>query len=58
MISIFKYFVPEEYDSGKKKEKDINLKRSNRLSKQAQDSKDRFEKSLLELEELLKKQNA
>ena len=58
MISIFKYFVPEEYDSDKKKEKDINLKRSNRLSKQAQDSKDRFEKSLLELEELLKKQNA
>jgi hypothetical protein len=56
---LFKIFGLSEHDTDqKKKDKDNNIDKSNLLSKEAQKSKDRFEQSLLELEELLKKQNA
>lgn len=58
-MSIFKYFVLKEYNEETKKEEQDNIDKSDRLSQQAKESKDRFEKSLLELDELLKKnQNA
>ena len=55
---LFKIFGLSEHDTDQKKKDKDNIDKSNLLSKEAQKSKDRFEQSLLELEELLKKQNA
>ena len=56
MISIIKTLIPDEYNKNEKDKKKKRILESEFLSKKAEESKSRFEKSLIELEELLKKQ--
>ena len=55
MNSVFNFIVPDELNPEKQKNKKKLIAETDELSKDAIEAKSRFEKSLLELEDMLRK---